>query len=162
MTLDDLGAVTNSQQIVMVLDQVTDPHNVGAILRTSAAFGVKVLVMQDRHSPSETGVLAKAASGALELVPIIRIPNLASAIQALQGFCFWTVGFAEKESKSIHTIDLKGKIALIMGAEGDGMRRLTKEQCDFSAYLPTVSAFSTLNVSNAAAIALYETYKQQS
>lgn len=161
MNIHELEYDNSSQQTVMILDQVTDPHNVGAILRSCAAFGVKALIMQDRHSPPETGVLAKSASGALELVPIIKISNLSQAIKTLQGFGFWSVGFAESGTTPLFSVDLKGKVALVMGAEGDGMRRLTQENCDFTAYLPTSEAFSTLNVSNAAAIALYETFKQQ-
>jgi 23S rRNA (guanosine2251-2'-O)-methyltransferase len=143
------------------LDQVSDPHNVGAILRSAAVFGAKALILTDRNAPSESGVLAKSASGALEIVPLIRVTNLAHTIKDLKDIGFWCVGFAETGTTTLDQIDLKGKIALVMGAEGDGMRRLTKDLCDFTVSLPTAASFSALNVSNAAAIALYETFKIQ-
>lgn len=159
--LEYLEDINESNQIVLVLDQLSDPHNVGAILRSAAVFGAKALIMTDRHAPPETGTLAKAASGALELVPIIRIVNLSQAIKQLKNMGFWCVGFAETGSQTLKQIDLKGKIALILGAEGEGMRRLTKELCDFTVHLETSPNFSTLNVSNAAAIALYEAFTKQ-
>lgn len=145
---------------VVLLDQVSDPHNVGAIIRSAAVFGARCIIVPERCAPKETGVLAKSASGALETVPMCVVKNLSQAIKTLQEFGFWTVGFAETGSQTLNQIDLKGKIALILGAEGDGMRRLTKEMCDFFVRLPTTESFSTLNVSNAAAIALYERFKQ--
>lgn len=161
MMIDDLESDSSQNQCVVVLDQVSDPHNVGAILRSAAVFGAKALILTDRNAPSESGVLAKSASGALELVPLIRVTNLAHALKDLKDIGFWCVGFAETGAKALGQIDLKGKIALIMGAEGDGMRRLTKDLCDFTVSLPTASSFSALNVSNAAAIALYETFQAQ-
>jgi 23S rRNA (guanosine2251-2'-O)-methyltransferase len=156
-----LKSLTKSNQSILILDQVSDPHNVGAILRSAAVFGVEAVIMTHRHSPEESGVLAKSASGALELIPIIRVNNLAQAIETLKEYGFWTVGFAESGHKTLSEVDLTGKIALIMGAEGDGMRRLTKDLCDFSVCLETASTFTTLNVSNATAIALHETFRQQ-
>jgi 23S rRNA (guanosine2251-2'-O)-methyltransferase len=161
MMIDDLESDPSPNQCVVLLDQVSDPHNVGAILRSAAVFGAKALILTDRNAPSESGVLAKSASGALELVPLIRVTNLAHALKDLKDIGFWCVGFAETGAKSLDQIDLKGKIALVMGAEGDGMRRLTKDLCDFTVSLPTASSFSALNVSNAAAIALYETFRAQ-
>ena len=160
-TIDDLEADTSANQCVVVLDQVSDPHNVGAILRSAAVFGAKALILTDRNAPPESGTLAKSASGALELVPLIRVTNLAHAIKDLKDIGFWCVGFAESGAQQLNQIDLKGKIALVMGAEGEGMRRLTKDLCDFTVCLPAASDFTTLNVSNAAAIALYETFKAQ-
>jgi 23S rRNA (guanosine2251-2'-O)-methyltransferase len=162
MMIEDLEHDPAPNQCVVVLDQVSDPHNVGAILRSAAVFGAKAVILTDRNAPPETGVLAKSASGALELVPIIRVTNLAHALKDLKGIGFWCVGFAESGEQTLDQIDLKGKIALVMGAEGEGMRRLTKDLCDFTVCLPVESTFSTLNVSNAAAIALYETFKVQS
>lgn len=148
-------------QILVLLDQVSDPHNVGAILRSCAVFGAKALILTDRNAPKESGTLAKTASGALEVVPLCVVKNLAQSIKSLKQAGFWCVAFAEEATQSLHQIDLKGKIALVLGAEGDGIRRLTAENCDFYARLDSADAFSTLNVSNAAAIALYETFQQQ-
>jgi 23S rRNA (guanosine2251-2'-O)-methyltransferase len=159
--IDDLEADASPNQCVVVLDQVSDPHNVGAILRSCAVFGAKALILTDRNAPAESGALAKSASGALEIVPLIRVINLAHALKDLKDIGFWCVGFAESGEKRLDQIDLNGKIALVMGAEGDGIRRLTKDLCDFMVCLPTANTFSTLNVSNAAAIALYETFRTQ-
>ncbi len=160
-TLDFLGEIEEPNQRVMVLDHVSDPHNVGAILRSAAVFGAKALIMTERHAPKESGSLAKSASGALELVPICVVSNLAQALKDLKALGFWCVGFAESGKQTLDQIDLKGKIALVLGGEGEGMRRLTQENCDFTVRLPSADTFSTLNVSNAAAIALYDTYKKQ-
>lgn len=159
--LEDLDAVDSKNQIVIVLDQVSDPHNVGAILRSAAVFGATALIMTDRNAPAESAVLAKSACGALELVPIIRTSNLSQAMTHLKKIGFWCYGFAESGDQTIHQVDFSGKIALVMGAEGDGMRRLTKEHCDFTIRFETSAAFSTLNVSNAAAIALHQAFVSQ-
>lgn len=161
MAIDDLEGDLSPHQCVVVLDQVSDPHNVGAILRSAAVFGAKAVILTDRNAPPESGALAKSASGALEIVPLIRVTNLAHALKDLKDIGFWCVGFAESGAKRLDQIDLKGKIALVMGAEGDGMRRLTKDSCDFTVSLPASTTFSTLNVSNAATIALYETFRIQ-
>ena len=162
MSLDELARLPTGKQTVMILDQVSDPHNVGAILRSCAVFGASALVLTDRHSPKESGVLAKSASGALEITPIIRIGNLASALTQLKDMGFWIVGLAEKSEQILSDVDFSGKMAIVMGAEGDGMRKLTTKQCDFLVRLQTDEAFSTLNVSNAAAIALYEAFRHKS
>lgn len=159
---EDLEMDDASHQIVIILDQVSDPHNVGAIIRSAAAFGAKAIVMTDKHAPEETGTLAKSASGALELIPIIRAPNLLQAIDKLKKIGFWTYGFAETGSTPMQKANFSGKVALVMGAEGKGMRRLTTENCDFLIHLETSNSFSTLNVSNAAAIALYTVFCDQS
>lgn len=148
-------------QIVVVLDQVSDPHNVGAILRSCGVFGAHALILTDRNAPKENGTLAKTASGALEIVPLCYVKNLAQTLKTLKANGFWCVAFAEEATQQLCDIDLKGKVALVMGAEGDGVRRLTAENCDFYVKLESTSHFSTLNVSNAAAIALYETFQQQ-
>ena len=142
--------------VIIVLDQVTDPHNVGAILRTARALGALGVVMTDRHSPPLEGALAKAAAGALDLLPIWKVTNLARMLEDLKDAGFWTVGLSEHGEKPIAKEDYPPKIALIMGAEGAGMRRLTQDKCDFLVHLPTDPAFSTLNVSVAFALALYE------
>lgn len=151
----------NTQSLcVVILDQVTDPHNIGAIMRTASAFGAHAIVTTDRGTPPLTGTIAKSASGAVEFLPFIRVTNLARALDMLKKDGFWVVGLDEKGEKFLHDLDLKGKIGLLLGAEGPGLRRLSFESCDYLAKLPTVPPIGCLNVSNAAAISLYE-YKKQ-
>jgi 23S rRNA (guanosine2251-2'-O)-methyltransferase len=155
MWLADVLGDAPEKAILLVLDQVTDPHNVGAIFRSAAAFGAIGIVTQDRHSPTEGGVLAKAASGALERVPWIRVVNLARALEEIAQAGFWRIGLAGDAE-----IDLKDalgppRVALVLGAEGPGMRANTREHSDALARLPIGEAVESLNVSNAAAIALY-------
>ncbi|CAO5675401.1 MAG: 23S rRNA (guanosine-2'-O-)-methyltransferase RlmB [Holosporales bacterium] len=158
--LDSLQAKEKENQIVVLLDQVTDPQNIGSILRSCAAFAVDALIIPERFNIKENAVLAKVASGSLEIVPRIVVGNLSQAIKNLQSMGFWTVAFSEEAKDPLHKINLKGKIALVMGSEGDGVRRLVSETCDFHVHLSS-SQFSTLNVSTATAIALYQTYMIQ-
>lgn len=145
-----------NRRIVLVLDQITDPHNAGAILRTAAAYGVNAIVVQDRHSPPESGVLAKAASGALDLVPIVHVVNIARALDDLGRCEFWRIALVGEGDSPLKDVAHSGDTVLVLGSEGAGIRKLVRERCDVSAYLPIEPAVDSLNVSNAAAVALYE------
>lgn len=143
------------QGIVLVLDQITDPHNVGAIMRSAAAFAVKAIVTTARHSPEATGVLAKSASGALELVPLVLVQNLARALTELNERGFLTVGLDSAGGEDLTAIELRQPLALVLGAEGKGLRQLTRETCSAVARLDMPGDIKSLNVSNAAVLALY-------
>jgi len=138
-----------------VLDQVTDPHNVGAILRSAAAFDALGIVTQDRHAPSETGTLARSAAGTLEVVPWVRVVNLARALEEIAEAGFWRIGLTGHAESTLAQVMGDARIALVLGAEGEGMRQNTEAHCDQLAKLPISPKVESLNVSNAAAVALY-------
>ncbi|HEU5047506.1 MAG TPA: 23S rRNA (guanosine(2251)-2'-O)-methyltransferase RlmB [Rickettsiales bacterium] len=140
---------------LLLLDQVTDPHNVGAILRTAAAFGAGAVIVTRDHAPQESAVMAKASSGGMEIVPLIAVTNLAQAIELIKKHGFWCAGLEGEAKQTLDEAKLDHKTALVLGAEGSGMRRLTAERCDVRVRLPIASAMESLNVSNAAAVALY-------
>jgi 23S rRNA (guanosine2251-2'-O)-methyltransferase len=153
---DELGLRPPGERLVAVLDQVTDPHNEGAILRSAAAFGVTAVIVQDRHAPPESGVLAKAASGALDLVPRIQVVNSARTLERLARMGFWRSALDSDGDSALGEAATKGDVALVLGAEGAGLRRLVREHCDVAAHIPIANEIGSLNVSNAAAIAFYE------
>jgi 23S rRNA (guanosine2251-2'-O)-methyltransferase len=150
----DISDIVNVGGVVLALDQITDPHNVGAILRTACAFNVDAVIVTERHSPEFSGVLAKAASGALEFTTIVSVVNLARALDDLAERGYARVGLDSDGAESLSTIALSKPLALVLGAEGKGLRRLTRERCDAVARLDLPGPIKSLNVSNACAAAL--------
>ncbi|OHD08749.1 23S rRNA (guanosine(2251)-2'-O)-methyltransferase RlmB [Sphingopyxis sp. RIFCSPHIGHO2_12_FULL_65_19] len=145
----------DSRRPLVILDQVTDPHNIGAVLRSAAAFDAAAIITQDRHSPPESGVIARSASGALETVPWVRVVNLSRALEEIAEAQYWRIGLmGDTDTTLASTLD-GSKVALVLGSEGDGMRHNVMEHCDVLAKLPISPRMESLNISNAAAIALY-------
>lgn len=147
--------------LLLVLDGVTDPHNLGACLRSADAAGAQAVIIPRDKSASLTPVVRKVACGAAETVPLVAVTNLARTLKALQQGGIWTVGTAGEADQLIYQIDLTGSIAIIMGAEGAGMRRLTREHCDYLAKLPMAGSVSSLNVSVATGVCLFEAVRQR-
>jgi 23S rRNA (guanosine2251-2'-O)-methyltransferase len=143
------------------LDQISDPQNIGSILRAAAVFGARATVVTENNSPPLTPAVIKAASGAVEHVPLIRVTNLVRTINDLKKNGFWCMGLDERSDKKICEISLNEKLIIVIGSEGDGMRRLTRETCDFLVQLPAFANFSTLNAAQAATISLYEVLRQK-
>lgn len=160
MFLEDLLVDTADERPFVFLDQVTDPQNVGSILRASAVFGARAVVVTENSSPEMSPAIAKAASGATELIPLIRVTNLVQSLNLLKEKGFWCVGLDERGQQELSQIDLAGKIAIVVGIEGEGLRRLTRESCDFLVQLPFFENFSTLNAAQAATVSLYEVLRQ--
>jgi 23S rRNA (guanosine2251-2'-O)-methyltransferase len=152
---DLLQQGADDRRPLVVLDQVTDPHNVGAVLRSAAAFDALGIITQDRHSPPESGSLARSASGTLETVPWVRVVNLARALEEIAEAGFWRIGLTGHAKGTLGEVMGEGRIALVLGAEGEGMRQNTETHCDELARLPISPKVESLNVSNAAAVALY-------
>jgi len=154
--LEILEPIKNQKNIILMLDQVTDPHNVGACMRSAAALGARALITQDRNAPEEGGVLARSSSGALECLPWLRMPNLSQVLENLRDMGYWSVGLAGETRTEISQLDLGDNIIIVMGSEGKGLRPLVAKTCDTLARIPMTDKIESLNVSNAAAIALYE------
>ena len=150
-----IRAAAREKTILVMLDQVTDPHNVGAVMRSASAFGASGLIMQSRHAPEITGTLAKAACGAVEHIPLAYETNLSRTIEFLQEQGFTAIGLAEQGEKTLAEIPVPDKVLIVLGAEGKGMRHNLREHCNVLVRLPTQGAILSLNVSNAAAVALY-------
>lgn len=159
--IEDIIEDESDTRPIVFLDKVTDPQNVGSIMRAAAVFGARAIVVAEDNSPELTASAAKTASGAVEIIPIIRVTNLVHTIKDLKKKGFWCIGLDERGDKTINEVSLDGKFIFVIGSEGSGMRRLTRETCDFLVQLPCYDKFSTLNAAQAATVALYEILRQQ-
>ena len=160
-TLEQILKEAATDAIILVLDQVTDPQNIGAALRNAAAFGATAVVLTTRHSTSAEATLAKAASGALDVIPTARVTNLARTLDMLKDAEFWCIGLADTATDRLDAAPFGGRVALVMGAEGSGLRRLTRKHCDMLVSLPTQPPITSINIAAAAAVALYEISRQR-
>ncbi|MCP4354520.1 MAG: 23S rRNA (guanosine(2251)-2'-O)-methyltransferase RlmB [Proteobacteria bacterium] len=152
--------IIEESNLIVLLDQVTDPHNVGAIIRSSDAFGAGAVVTTSKNAATDSPIIAKSSSGAIENTPLVTVSNLNNTIKALQKEGFWVVGLDGYANEEIQKADLKGKIALVMGSEGSGLRKLVKENCDLLVKLPMIGSVESLNVSVACGVSLYEVQRQ--
>lgn len=161
--LEDLAEDESDNRPFVFLDQVQDPQNIGSILRAAAVFSARAVVITDKNSPKISSAVAKTASGALEIIPFVRVVNMMQAINYLKNKGFWCIGLDERADKHLHEIPMKknDKYIFVIGSEGNGMRRLTREGCDFLAKLPESGHFSTLNAAQAATVSLYEIMRQR-
>ena len=160
---DDLPSLLESTPapLVLVLDCVTDPHNLGACLRTADGAGVTAVILPKDKSASVNETVRRVSCGGADHVPIVRVTNLARTMDKLKELGVWLVGTADEATQSLYDIDLKGPIGIVMGAEGTGMRRLTQERCDFLVRIPMAGRVECLNVSVATGVCLYETVRQR-
>jgi len=159
LSLEEYLAQTKDPKPLLLLDQVTDPHNVGAILRSAAAFDAGAIIVTRDHAAQESAILAKASSGGVEIVPMLAVTNLSQSMETLKKYGYWCIGLDGEAKQTIVEVKLGAKTALVLGAEGKGLRRLTAERCDLLVRLPISPAMESLNVSNAAAVALYALIK---
>ncbi|MHA1558340.1 MAG: 23S rRNA (guanosine(2251)-2'-O)-methyltransferase RlmB [Alphaproteobacteria bacterium] len=160
LQLEDIIDPSLPYQRFALLDQITDPHNIGSIFRSAAVFSISAIITTKRHTPKETGVLAKSASGAIDIIPWCIVTNLFQTLKTLKQHGFWCFGLDEKGKENLADLDFPTRIAFILGSEGKGLRHLTSSSCDGLISIPTNKKFPTLNVSNAAATCFYEIYKQ--
>lgn len=170
MLVDPLGGIhiedliadaADETDTIIILDQATDPRNIGAVMRSARAFGARAVIVQDRNAPPETGTMAKAASGAIEHVHLVRVTNLARTIWALKDANYWCMGLDGHADTNIGDVDPSPKRAIVLGAEGAGLRRLTRETCDQLVKIPINMEAESLNLSNACAVALYEVTRKR-
>jgi 23S rRNA (guanosine2251-2'-O)-methyltransferase len=157
-SLEDILATESAP--LLILDQVTDPHNIGAILRSCAAFGVKGVIVQERCSPAVSGLIAKTASGGTEHVPLIPVTNLSRTLEACAKAGYWCIGLAGETEQSLTSLKIPEKAVFVLGAEGSGLRRMVREHCDILVHIPMSGQIESLNVSNAAAVTLFEYFRQ--
>ena len=156
ISLKNLLNHTSKNSIIIALDQANDPRNIGAVLRSASAFQADAVIIPERYSPQATSVLAKSASGALEKTPLIRVTNLARTLEQLKKVGYWCAGLVPDAKQTLADAKLSGKIVLVLGAEGKGIRRLTRDRCDYLLRIPIDREMESLNISAAAAISLYE------
>ncbi|MEQ9349418.1 MAG: 23S rRNA (guanosine(2251)-2'-O)-methyltransferase RlmB [Alphaproteobacteria bacterium] len=159
--LEDLIRASGPAAVLVALDKASDPQKVGAVLRSAASFGATGLILPDRQSPPLTGTVLKAASGAAERVPVARVVNLAQTLERLQATGFWCIGLDAAGAMPLDQAPLEGRVCLVLGAEGEGLRRLTRERCDALARIPMASGTESLNLAASAAVVLWECWRRR-